>query len=287
MPNLYIFVGPESHWRYSIRHSVWGARESLKLKAIWDRIAEGDVAILYCIGLKVVIGTATVAGRRTKKELWWPEEEEKRMNIYPYIVDLSDMRLAVDPGASSDAWLKTGLADFRKYGLTRGHLGYGMSRIVRDADSILAKVAEGLRAAPLPASARVKPPSPDHDAIRDMILEIGMMSGFPVDREYPIDDKRLDAVWKRVPQGNPTHAFEVQVSGDFFGALAKLKHAWDIWNALPVMVVTDKYEQEADKWLHGSFHEIQHIARIVKWQRIVELRNALAKVYDLKKEIQL
>jgi hypothetical protein len=162
-----------------------------------------------------------------------------------------------------------------------------MSRIVRNADSVFAKVSNGLWATSLLTTSRIVPSFPDHDAIRDMILEIGTMLGLPVDSEYPIDDKRLDAVWKRVPQGNPTHAFEVQVGGDFFGALAKLKHSWDIWNALPILVVTQKYEGDANKWLQGSFHEIDHVARIIKWEKIVELHHALVKVTELRKGIQI
>lgn len=48
-----------------------------------------------------------------------------------------------------------------------------------------------------------------------MVVKIGNLRGLFGEKEYPLDDKRLDAIWKRIPQGKPVHAFEVQLSGNF------------------------------------------------------------------------
>jgi hypothetical protein len=96
---------------------------------------------------------------------------------------------------------------------------------------------------------------------------------------------RLDVVWRRIKAGNPSHAFEVQVGGNFFEALTKLKHAWDKWNSKPFLVTTEKYELEARQLLEGSFHEIEHVAKIVNWKKTKDLHDVEKKAQTLKNEI--
>jgi hypothetical protein len=129
------------------------------------------------------------------------------------------------------------------------------------------------------------PPLPSHNEIRDMMGEMGKFRGWISEVEYPIDNMRLDVVWKRIRAGNPSHAFEVQIGGNFFEALTKLKHAWDKWNSTPFLVTTEKYEAEAKQLLEGSFHEIEHVAKIVNWKKIKDLYEAEKKARDLKDEI--
>lgn len=109
---------------------------------------------------------------------------------------------------------------------------------------------------------------PRHNEIRDMISEIGKFEGRIAEIEYAIDNLRLDAVWKTIQTGNPKWAFEVQMHGDFYEALTKLKHAWDKWNSRPVLVTTDRYGDQARSLLEGSFHEMKDDARIVNWEKI-------------------
>ncbi|NIO37644.1 hypothetical protein GTO27_08065 [Candidatus Bathyarchaeota archaeon] len=120
-----------------------------------------------------------------------------------------------------------------------------------------------------------------------MINDIGKFEGKTSEIEYPIDSLRLDVVWKRIPTGIPSYAFEVQVGGNFFEALTKLKHSWDKWNSIPVLVTTKKYESAAKSLLEGSFHEIKHVTRIVNWLKIVELHETEKRAAHIKKEINL
>ena len=126
---------------------------------------------------------------------------------------------------------------------------------------------------------------PNHNEIRDMISEIGGFEGWISEVEYPIDKMRLDVVWRRIKAGNPSHAFEVQVGGNFYEALTKLKHAWDKWNSKPFLVTTEKYELEAKQLLEGSFHEIEHVTRIVNWKKIRALHEAEKKAHSLKSDM--
>jgi len=95
---------------------------------------------------------------------------------------------------------------------------------------------------------------------------------------------RLDVAWKRIKTGIPSHAFEVQIGGDFFEALSKLKHAWDKWNSTPILVTTEEYEEKARLLLEGSFHEIQKVAKIVNISRIVELHQLQREAHKVKTE---
>jgi hypothetical protein len=125
-----------------------------------------------------------------------------------------------------------------------------------------------------------------HNEIRDMILEIGKIEGKVAEVEYPIDNLRLDVVWKTITAGNPKWAFEVQMSGNFYEALTKLKHAWDKWNSKPILVTTDEYMAQAKSLLEGSFHEMREDARIVNWEKIVKLYRCLKEAYEIKSEIR-
>jgi hypothetical protein len=119
---------------------------------------------------------------------------------------------------------------------------------------------------------------PKHDEIRDMILEIGKIEGKVAEVEYPIGNLRLDVVWKTITAGNPKWAFEVQMGGNFYEALTKLKHAWDKWNSKPFLVTTNGYAAQAKSLLEGSFHEMREDARIVNWERLSNCMNYLKKL---------
>jgi hypothetical protein len=127
---------------------------------------------------------------------------------------------------------------------------------------------------------------PKHNEIRDMILEIGRIEGKIAEVEYPIDSLRLDVAWKTITAGNPKWAFEVQMGGNFYEALTKLKHAWDKWNSKPFLVTTDRYIAQAKALLEGSFHEMKDDARIVNWERVVRLHKLLTEVHRIRTEIR-
>jgi hypothetical protein len=130
------------------------------------------------------------------------------------------------------------------------------------------------------------PKIPKHNEIRDMILEIGKIEGKVAEVEYPIDSLRLDAVWKTITAGNPKWAFEVQMGGNFYEALTKLKHAWDKWNSKPILITTDAYVAQARSLLEGSFHEMREDARIINWEKIVRLHKCLREAHEIKSEIR-
>ena len=99
---------------------------------------------------------------------------------------------------------------------------------------------------------------PDHDLIKKIIYQIGeIQNRFPA-TEYVIENKRIDVIWRRTPKSMPSVVFEVQIGGNIFEALSKLKHAFDLWNSIPVLVTTSDQIEDAKRWIEGSFHELKH-----------------------------
>ncbi|RLE62688.1 MAG: hypothetical protein DRJ47_10305 [Thermoprotei archaeon] len=126
---------------------------------------------------------------------------------------------------------------------------------------------------------------PDHDLIKRGLLDIGRIEGYYVLEEYPMNRFRLDVVWKRVPTGNPVKVFEVQIKGNFYEALAKLKHAWDIWNSQIFLVTTEEFESQARWLVEGSFHEIKEIIKIINWRNIRRYGKLIKKLQRLRREL--
>jgi predicted RNA-binding protein len=124
-----------------------------------------------------------------------------------------------------------------------------------------------------------------HDKIRDMLYEIGEIEKMVSEKEYRINGERIDVAWKRIAAGMPSSVFEVQVGGNFYEALAKLKHAWDKWSSRPFLVTTAEQKQKASEWLSGSFHEIQQEINIVDCKKVEELYQAVKKASDIKTEL--
>lgn len=88
--------------------------------------------------------------------------------------------------------------------------------------------------------------------------------------------KDLDVVWRRVENGSPTYVFEVQVKGDLYHAIDKLKHVHDLWNSNIFLIVAKEDVEKAKELLAGTFHEVQSEIKIIETDEVYEL-------YKLKK----
>ena len=92
-----------------------------------------------------------------------------------------------------------------------------------------------------------------HSELVDSLLEIGRLRSYLTQKEYPMGKARLDAVWRRVQRSVPNFVFEVQVGGNLYQALAKLKHAHDIWNSNIYLVLLESSKKQLDELLLGTF----------------------------------
>lgn len=110
-----------------------------------------------------------------------------------------------------------------------------------------------------------------HDQVVEILLEIGRLQGKKVEKEVKIEEKRVDVVWKKTLKSVPYIVFEVSIKGNLYEDLVKLKHAYDIWNAIPVLVTTKERLQEVKRWIKGAFHEVSENFRIITIDDIQKL----------------
>jgi hypothetical protein len=69
----------------------------------------------------------------------------------------------------------------------------------------------------------------------------------------------------------PTYAFEVHVKGDLYHDLAKIKHAFDLWNSRIFIIAHQGDHDEVRDLLSRSFHEIKDQLRFINLEKIKEL----------------
>jgi hypothetical protein len=127
--------------------------------------------------------------------------------------------------------------------------------------------------------------SPSHDELKHRLAEIGRLQGYLADEEYVFDIGKLDVVWRRVERSVPTYVFEVQVGGDVYHALAKLKHAFDLWNSNIFVVASQVDYNKVRDLLSGTFHEIRDRTRFIELGKVEELHRRKRAYLDFEKEL--
>lgn len=118
---------------------------------------------------------------------------------------------------------------------------------------------------------KVPEPLLDHSGVQQMVFELGTLQHFYSHKEYGMGRERLDVVWRRVEGGSPTYVFEVQVGGDLYHALGKLKHAYDKWNSHPILVLKAADISKAKELLSGTFHEAREKVKLIALNDIQDL----------------
>ncbi|MDY6918410.1 MAG: hypothetical protein SVP26_10810 [Chloroflexota bacterium] len=135
----------------------------------------------------------------------------------------------------------------------------------------------------------IRPTEPEplssHDDVKRKLVEIGSLQGYVAEPEYSFDIGRLDVVWRRVQQSVPTYVFEVQVGGDVYHALAKLKHAFDLWNSHIFIVAGESDRRKVDGLLSGTFHEIGGRVRFIELGLVDELHKRKKAYRDLEDQL--
>ena len=126
---------------------------------------------------------------------------------------------------------------------------------------------------------------PSHDQIKETLVQIGKLQKYIAQEEYSFDIGKLDVVWRRVEQSVPTYVFEIQVGGDVYHALAKLKHAFDLWNSHIFIVASEKERSKVENLLSGTFHEINSRIKFIELGDIEELYKRKKDYLDFENEL--
>jgi len=292
-------VAPEN-WAIVKDQRVW-AVESRRAR---DKVELGDHLIFYVTRSKppAFMGIFKVLGDwHEAKEPLWHDEMQSGKVLYPWQIAIEPVQLgAVDYKALSRqlSFVENKRVWFVYMMGTPANFGRPIH--VKDYELIFREMlkppisVEFLQKRPVKREVKPRPVKvatlrkmPSHRELRDIVQEIGAMKGRISKVEYPLDDITLDVAWMRTPDSKPAWVFEVQIAGNMYQALAKLKHAWDIWNSKPFLVTNERYEKQANWLLGGTFHEIKTDMRIVNYRKIIELHRALKEAAAVESEINL
>lgn len=286
----WILCGKPDNWKIALQDSIWGLIP--KFKGIWRYLEKGDRLFFYATSpVGGVIGLGQVEAKFRQNRPLWPDEIQQGKVLYPFRFEFRS-----DYVLPPDSWRRERIKVSLPMGSFSGINFLSDQDII---DSIYKAISdnwhieyqppeEGRKVHKLPEEQPVEIARElSHNTLKKMIFEIGRIHRYIVEKEYEIDGGRLDVVWRRVEKSVPTYAFEIQVAGDIYHALAKLKHAYDLWNSNIFLVVGEKDRVEVDQLLSGVFHEIRDVINVVSPAKIERIYSLQLEDEKLRKEIGL
>jgi hypothetical protein len=246
-PMYWVLTGDRENWRRGISDRIWGVVPGLQ--SAWDALQRGDFLFLYAKApASRIFGTGIVRDKfRQDRPLWIDEIEAGRV-LYPHRFTF-DIVSFID----EDRWMTEGV-----HPETGIPVRAGMNRIA-NAENIkvlLAQTERLIAVQPSPTEQETKASSL-HDQVKEKLREIGRLQEYLSETECKINGERLDVAWRRVAASVPQKVFEVQVSGNLWSAIGKLKKAHLLWNSQPFLVLRNDERPKADDLLAGPFLEIK------------------------------
>jgi len=288
------------YWLWSATEENWETVKNGKVWATYNKkviaqIKKGDILIFYVKGTLRFKGIFRVTSEWYEtKELIWSDEIREQKKKYPYQISLEMIQL----GEANYKDLVPKLKFVEKkyapqvyiYGTGGGPVNFRRPIDESDYQMILTEIKKNPTPALPPVSepaTKLSLPPLTHSELITMLVELAEMFGKSAEREYLAGPYRYDAVWKRVKVGNPTKVFEVHDKGVLDSALAKLKHAYDIWSADLFLVVTKHEDKERAKLLlAGSFHEIGDVTTLIQPEEIKDMYEYKKKFIKLEKVLR-
>lgn len=270
MMQYWLVVGSERNWHVAFQNNnIWGLKPIQQLQALWNLLREGD-GLLFYVSKPVhgIVGFGHVATKFRQTNPLWPEEIKNNAVIWPLRFEF-DIEYCLPPS----------LWESKKY--TSKDL-QNITRMVFQCLPIeevaAARKMFGLQLPTTTQSLGLSEFGPSivgtditHQGLKNCLTEIGRIQSYVADQEYPIESGYLDVVWRRVQRSVPTYAFEVQVGGDIYHAIAKLKHAHDLWNSHIFLVASLSQKGKYEELLAGTFHEVADHLQFIDMQLVSEL----------------
>jgi len=274
---FWLAVGTLRNWLTTFEHRyMWGLKASQR--PYWEALNPNADIVFFYVNAPVggVVGFGLVRNKLHQTSPNWDEELLRNEVIWPLRFEL-DVLSAIPPAL----WKQQRV--FREDLKIRARGGF---------QSLETQVAEELmRALPTPvpqelaliglqrpvaaASLTFPPalgPSDDpHAHAQRLLVEIGRMQKLLAEPEFPLENRRLDVVWRRVQRSVPSYVFEVQVSGNLTEALGKLKQARDLWNSSVCIVGKEEHRSAVNQLLGSTFHEIQGHLRFIELAQVDDL----------------
>ena len=286
MRNFWIVPGSERNWKQALTSKgIWGLEEKSLYKVCWLAIAPNDLILFYVTGkVKGIVGYGLVRNKFYQDIPLWDAEIREGHVKWPLRFEF-DVEFLLPENRWEDEKIPVpGRGQFRQPVIFKE-----LEEIQPIIRALNPNVSEGLlRQISIPVPTReTEEVSPTHDNIKNLLLEIGKLQSYVANLEFPMEAERLDVVWRRLPESVPTYVFEVQVGGDLYHALGKLKHAHDIWNSRIFIAASADDLSAVNQLLSGTFHEIKPILRFIEIEKIQNLHQSKQNIYLLEKDLGL
>lgn len=265
----WLVAGTPENWKEAFeKGNIWGFRERQKYR--WDDLEEGDGVLFYVMRpVAGIIGYGVVKTKFRQTEPLWSEEIDKNEVIWPLRFEFN-----VEHCLSPDKW-ETHKATSE---LLRFKAGVGFRKL----DTLL--VQEIISKFKKHPAAELEEPA-SHSEIKQKLIEIGKLQNYIAEGEYPFDLGKIDVVWRRIERSVPTYVFEINIRGDLYHDLAKLKHAYDLWSSRIFIVSSEANREKTEVLLSGSFHEVKNKLRFINVEKINELYKRKKSFLELENEL--
>lgn len=287
-PPHWIIFGPEKSWETAFKQGgLWGAKEALYPE--WKALDPKDRIFFFVTKpISGVIGAVRVQTKFIQDKPLWPDEIAEGKVLYPYRFEFQ-----IDYVLEQDRWKN----DRIKVPLTIQEMRRGINLLLeRTVDKLYEAFAQKFNH-PISQVEKVEPApvettefellSLGHSELQDVVFQIGKLNRLISEKEYPMENERLDVVWRRVEKSVPTYVFEIQIGGNIYNALGKLKHAYDLWNSNIFLILREEDMENAEYLLSGTFHEIRDKIKKITVAKIHELYKQKRKWIDIEREVGL
>lgn len=278
MQQYWLMVGTEKNWKVAFENNnIWGLKDFRELKSLWNMLREGD-GLLFYVSKPVhgIVGFGQVVAKFKQTKPLWPDEIKRKEVIWPLRFEF-DIEYCLSPSmwkshryTSHDLQMISRMV-FQCYPIEE----VDTARTALDLKPLIETTSDTLTA----PNATTQLTEISHDEVKSYLIEIGRIQGYIADEEYPLDSTRLDIVWRRVERSVPTFVFEVQIGGDIYHAMSKLKHAFDLWNSHIFLVATMGEKSKYQELISGTFHEVGNYMRFID---ITSVKELLQKKRDYK-----
>jgi len=269
LTNYWMAVGSPANWQEAFeKGNIWGLRPRQKHR--WEKLSEDDILLFYATEpVAGIIGYGSVQTKFRQAQPFWAEEIKHGEVIWPLRFEFN-----VDYCLPPSEWETRRItSDTLKLKVAVGFQSIEPQLAQQIISQFKETKMEPVHEVPL------------HKEIKRKLIEIGKLQKYLAEEEYPFDLGRLDVVWRRIERSVPTYVFEVQIGGDPYHALAKLKHAFDLWNSRIFIVGSQAEFSKIMSLLGGTFHEISERVKFWELENVEELYKRKRAYLDFEKEL--
>jgi len=285
MRNFWIVPGKITNWKHAfLSNGIWGFKDDVLNKVYWLALSPGDLICFYVTNpTKRVIGYGTVRTKFIQNIPLWPDELQAGVAKWPLRFEFD-----IDFILPENQWQEMGAQVSGSRAIYRDPIWLKSLDDIRPIIEALNpgvpfdKIAEEVA---IPQVYVEEKETPSHDQVKKILMQIGRLQNYVVNPEYPMGNERLDVVWRRLPESVPTYAYEVHIGGDLYHALAKLKHAHDLWNSKIFLVAGDEIRGQVNTLLSGTFHEIQADLKFIGIAKAQSLYQTKTSIYEIEREL--